>query len=525
MLEYFPDPYSDELLYSIWARYSDNVRYTNKSEVLQELFGTTNVPATVDLPSHLGYFVANLPYDHTYTIDYFIDHHTLLPFYGAFRSKDYYTRIREQMISDSGQALHRRAGVATFSILLPKWLRYCPRCVQMDRETVGESYWHRLHQVPGVEICPIHRTWLENSAVRARNALISPEFISAERSLVTTTPRDAVTSPYFQTLMDIAVDFSYLLEHSSHSDPHLLRKRYRALLSQRGFLPTAKRIRFYDCLKGFMDCYPQPLLATLQCEIKSSCPYTKCWLSKVIHSSEIAQHPLHHILTIRFFGSSAETFFRLDIEPTRPFGEGPWPCLNPACEHYHERRISTCQIHLRPADRRPEGKFACTCGFIYCRKGPDSSPEDAFRKDHVFAYGQKWETLLHDLWLDPAMSLSRISRRLAVTNSTVKLHALKLHLPFPRISVWSTVTDITQPPKKDISWYRSEWLALMQDAPQEEGMVMLRRKLPGVYDVLLKYDREWLLAHRRPKKSRSVQLPLLFDTSSDELSQTFPHLY
>src|SRR5437660_1165267 len=98
MLEYLPDPYPDELLYSMWARYSDNVRYANKMDVFQELFGTTRVQATIDLPSHLGYFVGNLPSGHAYTVDYFIDHHTLLPFYGAFRSKEYHSRIREQMI-------------------------------------------------------------------------------------------------------------------------------------------------------------------------------------------------------------------------------------------------------------------------------------------------------------------------------------------------------------------------------------------------------------------------------------------
>ena len=40
MLEYFPDPYPDELLYSVWARFSDQVRYPNHREIMQELFGS-----------------------------------------------------------------------------------------------------------------------------------------------------------------------------------------------------------------------------------------------------------------------------------------------------------------------------------------------------------------------------------------------------------------------------------------------------------------------------------------------------
>jgi TniQ len=211
MLEYLPDPYPGELLYSVWARYSDYVRYANKMDVFLELFGTTGIQATVDLPSHLGYFVGNLPFGHTYTVDYFIDRHTLLPFYAAFHVPEQVRQLREQMISPNGQALHRKAGVSQTTIPSPHWLRYCPQCIQTDRENVGECYWHRLHQVPGVEICQVHRIWLENSAVRARNKFTTREFISAECASVATAARDAESSPFFQTLMNIAIDVFYLL--------------------------------------------------------------------------------------------------------------------------------------------------------------------------------------------------------------------------------------------------------------------------------------------------------------------------
>src|SRR5258707_576210 len=98
MLDYFPDPFPGEILYSVWARFNDHVQYPRKIDVFQELFGTSGVVATVDLPCHLGYFVNHLPTGHMYTVDYFIDQHTLLPFYGAFRSEEYLRRLREQMI-------------------------------------------------------------------------------------------------------------------------------------------------------------------------------------------------------------------------------------------------------------------------------------------------------------------------------------------------------------------------------------------------------------------------------------------
>src|SRR5258707_529671 len=63
------------------------------------------------------------------------------------------------------------------SICRPEFLRRCPDCVKSDRQQYGEAYWHRLHQVPGVRICPIHDCVLEDSAVPAHKLT---SFITAE---------------------------------------------------------------------------------------------------------------------------------------------------------------------------------------------------------------------------------------------------------------------------------------------------------------------------------------------------------
>ena len=169
MIEYFPDPYPDEILYSVWARYSDYVRYPSKQDVLQELFGSWKHWAGVEFPCHLGYFVDHLPLGHCYPVDWFIDHHTLLPFYSPFLPPERIKRMREQMINGGvNNPINRIVGVVNRKTPSPLWFHYCPTCVEHDRELFGECYWHRLHQVLGVEICPIHKTFLENSTVRTR---------------------------------------------------------------------------------------------------------------------------------------------------------------------------------------------------------------------------------------------------------------------------------------------------------------------------------------------------------------------
>jgi TniQ len=210
MIEHFSDPYSDELLYSVWARNSDDVRYPTRQDVLQELFGTITARPIVDLPCHLGYFISNLPTGHLYTLDRLIDCHTLFPFYSLFLPLERSNSIRAQMINSDGTAIHLRRGTA--SNLSLSRLRYCPICTMEERKNLGECYWHRLHQIAGVVICPIHMVYLENSEVRI--PFLSNAFISAERILETSYPRAVKSSPWRDIFLAIATSARYLLYHS-----------------------------------------------------------------------------------------------------------------------------------------------------------------------------------------------------------------------------------------------------------------------------------------------------------------------
>ena len=44
-------------------------------------------------------------------------------------------------------------------------MRYCPLCVKEDRRAYGETYWHRIHQVQGMQICGRHGCYLAESDV------------------------------------------------------------------------------------------------------------------------------------------------------------------------------------------------------------------------------------------------------------------------------------------------------------------------------------------------------------------------
>lgn len=510
MIGHFPDPWPDEVLYSVCARYSDHVRYSNNEYIFRELFGDKSVGAVIDLPCHLEYLINNLPHEHEYTVDFLIAQHTLLPFYSPFLPLEQLSIIREQMIKGNGRGIHRRTGITGFSVPRPLWLRYCPVCIKTDRAEVGEAYWHRLHQAPGVEICPVHATFLENSTVRVQIAFTSKAFFSAEQALKTIAlPRTAVGSPFYQIFMKLALDISYLLNHSIVSPgSHFFREQYFSLLANHG-LTAGGLIRSTHLLQAFMDYYPQELLTLLHCEIHQIQKITNNWLARlatVDRTSKYSQHPLHHLLLLHLLDSTVETFFLERTDYPKPFGNGPWPCLNPVCEHYRELHILSCQIK-RNEKNRPSGRFTCDCGFSYCRIGPDHSPEDVSRRDKILSYGFLWETKLRELWLEPTVSLNEISRRLGVSNGTLYRQAARLELPVPRYSPYPIRMD--KPVKrrtKDISWYRDQWLALLDEMP-EAGISVLRRKLPSVYSWLKHHDQEWLLTHRPSSKLSNEPQP------------------
>ncbi len=219
MLEYFLDPYPDELLYSVWARFSEQVRYPNRNDVSQELFGNRSCQALVDWSCSLGYLVSQLPAGHRYTVDMLIDGHTLFPVYAPFLPPERRHLLRDQMITGNGRALSARLGMLTSHIPRHEWLRYCPACATGDRDRYGETYWHRLHQAPGVEVCPIHATFLVNSTATRQPQ--NRGFTSAERAIQPILPRLAINSPWYNHLKDVAECIDHLLccAHTSPGQP------------------------------------------------------------------------------------------------------------------------------------------------------------------------------------------------------------------------------------------------------------------------------------------------------------------
>jgi hypothetical protein len=290
-----------------------------------------------------------------------------------------------------------------------------------------------------------------------------------------------------------------MLEHPGIFPPsHTLHDQYHALLAERGFLTKGGLVRSIDFINAFVEYYTPSLLYQLNCEMNQNSAHS-AWLARLVTATNGQQSPpLHHMLAIHFLGSRVENFLCQKIKPSLPFGEGPWPCLNPTCEHYQQKCINVCNLERKwRGGNIIVGSFKCECGFTYVRVGPDRLPEDVFRKDKVISYGEVWNEKLRELWLDSTITRREIARRLGMSEGNVTNRAIKLGLDVPRTSPYKSKG---RPRKiRNIQWYRTQWLVHVETA-SEKGITSLREGAPALYQWLYDNDREWFSTHRPPSR-------------------------
>lgn len=176
MITSFPSLYPDELLYSLFARYhaqSGHIAYVFAAEELFERRTTKPSVEFVDRlkPDALQLITRNM------SIEQVIERHTMFPYYARLLPRD--RRKQALMLMTQGDERYHNLLYMTKSKRLDRYLRYCPICAMEDREQHGETYWHRSHQMTGVDVCPWHGCFLKNSTVQI-SSKPSPSLDSAE---------------------------------------------------------------------------------------------------------------------------------------------------------------------------------------------------------------------------------------------------------------------------------------------------------------------------------------------------------
>ena len=166
MITYMPTIYPDELVYSWFCRYYVHSGCFSHKTALQELYCKKSDYLSKEFIGNLNNEAMG-QIDEIYSLDKLVLNYTMYPQYARFIP-----------LAEKKEALyrlgHNSCDVHYLFPVLPRndreqYLRYCPLCVKEDRETYGEAYWHRKHQIRNMSICVEHKCRLMESSVPAKS--------------------------------------------------------------------------------------------------------------------------------------------------------------------------------------------------------------------------------------------------------------------------------------------------------------------------------------------------------------------
>jgi hypothetical protein len=193
------------------------------------------------------------------------------------------------------------------------FFRFCPLCLEEDTQKYGEAYWHRIHQTPGVLVCPIHAIALQDSLVSLEAIGIHYHAASPENCRVGSNSRTYLDET-LQELLMFAKDIEWLVNYCyvSFQGMAWLRKQYQSYLVRQGFLKIISRSKFtFDSQKFvshiFEFCGTEFLENINPILIKKPETYfTNCLLARDVNP---LIDRVTHLLLIRFLVGSIKDFF------------------------------------------------------------------------------------------------------------------------------------------------------------------------------------------------------------------------
>lgn len=503
-LGFFPTPYPDEIFYSVLCRYhirSGNPAFVSTAKTIWGKKNSTNLY----LPQSLGKVSLRIPSETGLTAEFFAVNNTIYPFLKPFLTKERGPQVLELLKSESHSEFMAYQLCGLPRSKSPKWqyLRYCEDCWSEDIRLYGEPYWHRLHLLPGIFICPVHGKPILNSTVFLKD--IQSKFHTASFNVAT-----KESAPYFndsitENLVAVALDALWIMQNGNTLPfSETMIEIYDQLLRVKGFRSLSGRKNKSLLLdKEICAYYGQELLGVLCVHSQGVVP----WSERVMNKRNSLLYPVYYLLLMRFLAGSAEDFFTNQHGVAHPYGTGPWPCRNPVCPFYLKDVISELPSLVQFASRH-QATFQCPhCGFAYRRSR--EKPKNKQYSDQISKvdYGWLWKDTFIDM-MKSGVPIMHITERLHCGFHTVKRLGVEMgflsadQLPKKKPNIYYKRKDVSEVAQKPTSksHYREQWLQAIKDNPEASRSFLMKR-YPEIYKWLRANDLDWYEANA-PKSRR-----------------------
>lgn len=157
-------PLPDEHLASVVARFHRRNANSTVQQTLNQLFGDPR-DAKQKKQRSLARFFENVGMTDIREQASYLDRTTVWPLKRIWRTFEQDIGRVRTLMSVSTNVLTRDIQ-SELRVRLPHWLfRFCPDCVRDDISHHGVAYWHRIHQINGVAVCPKHQSALQIDAI------------------------------------------------------------------------------------------------------------------------------------------------------------------------------------------------------------------------------------------------------------------------------------------------------------------------------------------------------------------------
>lgn len=231
MINYLPTIYPDELVYSWFCRYFIHSGCLTNNMALSDLLQKRCHNPSKEFIGHLNKNAVK-KIEEVIPMDKLVLEHTMYPQYARFIP----LKEKKKAIYHLGYDF---CDPHFLFAILPRtqndlYLKYCPLCVQEDRQRYGETYWHRKHQIRNMKSCYKHKCMLVSSDISAKSeqcySLSSAEEYVKDIKPIKTDNHIQRFSGYMATVFDSVIDFekdipiSAILHYGLYDTPYISKK-------------------------------------------------------------------------------------------------------------------------------------------------------------------------------------------------------------------------------------------------------------------------------------------------------------
>ncbi len=208
----------------------------------------------------------------------FLHSHTVFPYVTACLPNEYKANLEAKLLASRHRRPYSIASIVGNVSIGASTRRYCLQCANDDLVRYGETYWHRLHQLPTVLICPDHKTPLVLTGI--------PSGLTCGKTSLTFPSPDYVRPVKPPVSMAIALTLARLSQDllSGRYDHNIdWHDFYRARARELGFVHHYGETASGVGSLALSELYGAKYLQLIDCSVQA--PWSTSWPALLLRSS------------------------------------------------------------------------------------------------------------------------------------------------------------------------------------------------------------------------------------------------